>query len=170
MYHVLWKRSGYEVSVYIAFFPVPCSIRNYGWNSALVLTISMGLLIGGCRSKQSQPTSSGTMPGITYTYHLRGIIRALPQPGQSPRSLSIKVEPIANWVGLSGKIEPMMAMTMPYQLAHGLPLKNMTVGDKVAFTYKVNWVRDRMVVTRISELPPQTQLDFSMPATTQAMK
>jgi hypothetical protein len=130
-----------------------------------VLFIALAALISGCQSKHSTPSQSATTePGTTYTYHLRGIIKALPQPGQSPRSVSLKVGPIAHWIGLSGKVEPMMAMTMPYQLAHGVTLQGMAKGDKVAFTYQVNWIADRMVITRIKVLPASTVIHFSMPA------
>ena len=131
----------------------------------LFLAASLAVLTGGCRSKHSVPSgASANRQGITYTYHLRGIIKALPQPGQSPRSVSLKVGPIAHWIGLSGKVEPMMAMTMPYQLAHGVTLQGMAKGDKVAFTYQVNWIADRMVITRIKVLPASTVIHFSMPA------
>ena len=115
------------------------------------------LLIGGCASRHSgKAQSSTTQPGITYSYHLLGIIKALPAPGELPENVTIKVGPIAHWVGMSGKIEPMMAMTMPYQLAHGVTLHGIAIGDKVAFTYKVNWTTDRMVLTRIRTLPANT--------------
>jgi Cu/Ag efflux protein CusF len=123
------------------------------------------VMTGGCQSKHSVPSkSSASQQGTTYTYHLRGIIKGLPQPGQLPQSLTIKVGPIAHWVGLSGKVEPMMAMTMPYQLAHGVTLNGITTGDKVAFTYQVNWTADRMVITQIKPLPTNTVINFSMPA------
>ena len=124
------------------------------------------LLIGGCGSRHSgKAQSSTTEPGITYSYHLRGIVKALPAAlGQLPENVTIKVGPIAHWVGMSGKIEPMMAMTMPYQLAHGVTLHGIATGDKVAFTYKVNWTADRMVITRIRTLPAGTVINFSAPA------
>ncbi len=134
----------------------------------LVLAISMNGLITGCQSKKSTKSKSTAVQGTTYTYHLRGIVRALPRAGQSPRSIEIKTEPIARWVNFNGKIHPMMAMTMPYQLAHGLALRGLAVGDKVAFTYQVNWTADQMVVSSISKLPPRTVLKFSMPTTRQA--
>jgi len=133
----------------------------------LFLAASLAVLTGGCRSKHSVPSgASADRQGITYTYHLRGIIKAMPQGGQLPESLSIKVGPITHWVGMSGKVEPMMAMTMPYQLAHGVSLHGIAAGDKVAFTYEVNWIADRMVITQIKKLPAHTVINFSMPADT----
>ena len=132
---------------------------------AVILVVS--LISGGCRSKQSgQSQSTYGSHGTTYTYHLRGIVKALPQRDQLPMSLSIKTEAISRWVGVDGKIEPMMAMTMPYQLAHGVALQGIAVGDKVAFTYQVNWTADRMVITQIYPLPAATILNFSMPTAT----
>jgi hypothetical protein len=122
-------------------------------------------MVAGCRSKKSEAPKSAAPQGVTYTYHLRGIVRALPQAGQSPRSIEIKTQAIPNWVNFNGKIHPMMAMTMPYQLAHGLPLDGIAQGDKVAFTYKVNWTADQMVISGISRLPPKTIVNFAMPAT-----
>ena len=132
--------------------------------------VAATLLMGGCASKHSRKIqSSATQSGITYTYHLRGIVKALPVPGESPESVSIKVPPIAHWVGMSGKIEPMMAMTMPYQLATGVTLHGIATGDKIAFTYKVNWIIDRMVITRIKELPAEAVINFSVPADVRTM-
>ncbi len=127
------------------------------------------LLIGGCAAKHSSNSQSApAQPGITYSYHLRGIIKALPAAGELPASVSIKVPPIAHWVGMSGKIEPMMTMTMSYQLASGVTLHGIATGDKVAFTYKVNWNADRMVITRIKKLPAKTIINFLVPADAQA--
>ena len=132
---------------------------------SLAFVTLLVVMTGGCQSKHSAPSkSSASRQGTTYTYHLRGIIKGLPQPGQLPQSLTIKVGPIAHWVGLSGKVEPMMAMTMPYQIAHGVTLNGITTGDKVAFTYKVNWTADRMVITQIKLLPANTVINLSMPA------
>ena len=139
---------------------MPKQVRYY---LALALIIGMGLWMGGCRSKHSSSSNSSTQQGITYTYHLRAIVKALPLPGQSPASISLKTQPIANWVGFNGHVTPMMAMTMPYQLAPGVSLSGIAFGDKVAFTYKVNWTRDRMVITRIQKLPAGTILHFAMP-------
>ncbi len=133
----------------------------------ITTVVAATMLMGGCAPKHSsKPQSSTTQPGITYSYHLRGIIKALPAAGESPENVSIKVPPIAHWVGMSGKIEPMMAMTMPYQLAAGVTLPDIAIGDKVAFTYKVNWTVDRMVVTRINKLPARTMINFSSHADT----
>ncbi len=123
-------------------------------------------LLGGCASKHSSNTRNAAQSGVTYTYHLRGIVKALPLPGELPENVSIKVGPIAHWVGMNGKIEPMMAMTMPYQLAHGITLHDITLGDKVAFTYKVNWTVDRMVITRLNKLPIGAIIKFSSAAGT----
>ena len=137
--------------------------------SKLVLSFAfvtlLAVMTGGCQSKHSVPSkSAASQQGTTYTYHLRGIIKGLPQSGQLPPSLTIKVGPIIHWVGLSGKVEPMMAMTMPYQLAHGVTLNGITTGEKVAFTYQVNWTADRMVITQIKPLPANTVINFSMAA------
>lgn len=125
-----------------------------------ILIVASMMFLDGCKSK----TSSTDTVGTTYVYHLTGIVVGLPVPMQGPPSLQILTHVIPNWVGIDGKIDPMAAMTMPYQLAPGLSIVGIHVGDNLAFTYKVNWIQDRMLVTRIRKLPLQIHIQGNPPA------
>ena len=128
----------------------------------LFLTLWFVLLcipIAGCRSKNSRHS---VPQGVTYVYHLKGIVRSLPVPMQGPPSMMIKMQAIPNWTGITGQITPMAAMTMPCQLAKTVSPADLAVGDKIAFTYKVNWLQDRMLITRLKKLPPTTVIHFNL--------
>ncbi len=124
-----------------------------------VLICSLCLPIAGCKSKNS---SSSIKQGFTYVYHLKGIIRSLPVPMQGPPSIMIKMQAVPNWIGINGKVTPMEAMTMPCQLAKTVSVADLAVGDKIAFTYKVNWTQDRMLITDMKKLPPTTVINFNL--------
>ncbi|NNM88377.1 MAG: hypothetical protein HKL95_07645 [Phycisphaerae bacterium] len=124
-----------------------------------VLIVLLCIPIAGCRSKNSRQFAP---QGVTYVYHLKGIIRSLPVPMQGPSSMMIKMQAIPNWTGITGQITPMAAMTMPCQLAKTVSQADLAVGDKIAFTYKVNWVQDRMLITRLKKLPPTTSIHFNL--------
>lgn len=129
----------------------------------LLIAMSLGALclpIAGCKSKKA---GNAHQHGITYVYHLKGIIRSLPVPMQGPPSMMIRMQAVPNWMGISGKATPMAAMTMPCQLAKTVSVAHLAVGDKIAFTYKVNWVKDSMLITRIKKLPATTIIHFNHP-------
>ena len=128
----------------------------------LFITMLLALLcmpIAGCKSKNP---GSSVKQGITYVYHLKGIIKSLPVPMQGPPSMMLKMQAVPQWIGITGKVTPMAAMTMPCQLAKTVSVADLAVGDKIAFTYKVNWIQDRMLITRIKKLPPTTVIHFNL--------
>ena len=127
--------------------------------SITMLLVLLCIPIAGCKSKNAG--NSGKQ-GITYVYHLKGIIRSLPVPRQGPPSMMIKMQAVPKWMGMSGKVTPMASMTMPCQLAKTVSVAELAVGDKIAFTYKVNWIQDRMLITRIKRLPPATVIHFNL--------
>ncbi len=124
-----------------------------------ILICSLCLPIAGCKSKNA---GSSVKQGITYVYHLKGIIRSLPVPMQGPPSMMIKMQAIPHWIGINGKVTPMATMTMPCQLAKTVSVADLAVGDKIAFTYKVNWAQDTMLITRIAKLPQSTVINFNL--------
>ena len=61
--------------------------------------------------------------------------------------------------GISG----MKSMTMGFPAAEGVSLDGFEVGDKIEFTFVVNWSGGRAAweITEISKLDPATEIDYS---------
>lgn len=94
-------------------------------------------------------------------YTLNGIVRQLPDPRDPATSFYLEHEAIDTFVDRDGKVSGMDSMTMPFDLATGISLHDIAVGDPVAVTLHVDWSADRPVeVTRVVELPPDTKLQF----------
>ncbi len=119
---------------------------------ALVLVLPA--LLAGC----SKPGKAGAA-GRDYT--LRGVVRQLPDPKDPGTSFYLEHEAIPNFVNREGEASEMMSMTMPFDLARGVSLDGVAVGDPVEATMHVDWEADRPVeLTRLAELPPGTRLDI----------
>ena len=110
------------------------------------------------------PTPAGT----TYTFHMRGQIAAIAASPAVDGQLYIHHEPVPDFRNTAGELSPMNSMTMPFQIDPKIPLTSFHPGDKVAFTYTVNWDTNTHVVTTLTLLPPETPLTFTTPSTTSA--
>lgn len=143
--------------------------------------LSAALLAAGC-NEQEQPSeqpaggpSTGTEqspapatptdrePDQIYT--VRGEIRQLPD-GENPASgLQLQHENIPDFVNRDGDVVGMKPMIMQFTPGPGVDLSDLSVGDKVQFTFDVDWDGSPLfMVTRIEPLPAETELDFAPPA------
>ncbi len=96
------------------------------------------------------------MGGRDYTIRAQVV-----QPPDPADGLYLYHEAIDDWMGRSGEIEGMDPMSMPFPVAKGLPLAEIQTNDKVEATLHVDWGADTPVqITRIRELPPDTELVF----------
>ena len=114
----------------------------------------------------AQPAPSDS-PAHTHTYHSRGIIKSIPVVGNPASELQIQHEAINDFVGASGEVVGMNAMTMPFpNLSDGVTLDGLAVGDKIAFAFTNTWSgpassrSPRWVIDSISKLPADTELVF----------
>ena len=137
------------------------------------------LSVPGCEKPGTSATSTGaastgqTDPApITHTYKTRGIIMSLPVPGSPASELQIQHEAIDGFVGASGEVVGMNAMTMPFpRLATGVTLDGLVKGDKVEFTFTNTWSgpagsrRPDWVVDSMAKLPADTELVFGQKQT-----
>ncbi len=67
----------------------------------------------------------------TYSFKVKGVVRALPGEGRASNELLVKHEAIPDYRDSSGEVVGMMAMTMPFYLAPELSLKGIAEGDAV---------------------------------------
>ncbi len=100
---------------------------------------------------------------------IKGEITSLPVDGVAGSSLMIRHEHIPNFRTKAGEINVnsagvsgMRSMTMEFPPADGLSLEGLAVGDKVVFTFVVNWGGERAwEVTAIEKLGDDAVIDFS---------
>lgn len=114
---------------------------------ALAMTATLWL---GCKEEAAPPA----------TYTVRGQIETLPAAGG--QSVYVHHEAIPTFVTHDGKQQGMMSMTMGFALAPGVSLDGLAKGDKVDFTFTVDWnASPTTQITSIRKLPPETTLELS---------
>lgn len=99
--------------------------------------------------------------GEVARYESRGVVVAVPDPGDELTNLRIRHEAIDDFRSIDGEVVGMDSMTMPFPLAEGVTLAGIEVGDPVAFTLEVEWDGDLPYrISRIEELPAGTELEW----------
>ncbi len=99
---------------------------------------------------------------------IKGIITAIPVEGMPSSELMIHHEHIPSFRKKDGEIHVnssgvsgMRSMTMEFPPAEGISLDGLAVGDKVQFTFVVNWGGLRAwEVTKIEKIDPATEISF----------
>ncbi len=116
----------------------------------------------GRTTARAEETTQGAAGGPTvHRDRVRGVIEKIPGPASASRQIFIHHEEIAGFVGPTGEVEKMQAMTMPFTAAEGLDLSGLEEGDKIAFELEVDWRTSRPgVVTSLEKHPPETELAF----------
>ncbi len=95
------------------------------------------------------------------TYQVRGVLQSLPNPATGAGQLRIRHEAVPDLVGVSGEVEGMAAMTMPFPVAAEVDLTGFAAGDLVLFDLRVDWEAARPVaVTAIEKLPAEIVLEL----------
>jgi len=113
------------------------------------------LLVAGCASQPAPP------PPAPDVYTIRGVVVELPVSGDDSSGFYVRHEAIDDFRGVDGKVWGMDAMTMRFTPSEELSLDEIDVGDKVEMVFEVDWHGDPpQRVTRVTELPPETQLVF----------
>lgn len=111
---------------------------------------------GGARDEPREDS------GADQAYTVRGEVTATPgQSGLTEDQLRIHHEAIPGFVGYDGEVVGMASMTMPFPAAETVDLGQLAVGDKIEFTFEVNWDDSPGYrITNIRKLPAETELDF----------
>jgi Cu/Ag efflux protein CusF len=119
------------------------------------------LLLGALASLACEENKNDEpLPPADATYTVRGMIRELPPQGTRDDVL-IHHEAMEDFKDRDGDNVGMKAMVMPFTPARGLPLEELSKGDRVQFTFEVRWGGDPMMrLTHVEKLPEGTQLAF----------
>ena len=90
-------------------------------------------------------------------YTARGIVTSV-----SDSEISMNHEAMPDFVNRQGKKVGMAAMTMPFGVAKGLDTSTFKVGDKVSFTFDVDFGRKKPTqIKSVKVLPPETELELA---------
>jgi hypothetical protein len=126
--------------------------------------LAVGLLfvaILGCGQQSADESTSGHegVESTVQSYAVRGILAQLPSgPG---KELMIRHEAIPEFVSSSGDTVGMDAMTMGFPTADGVSLDAFSVGDSVAFVFRVHWGGSPpLQLISMEPLAPGTALEF----------
>ena len=120
----------------------------------LLLTSLPLLLTAACHQTEAPaaPTQNAR------DYQVRGLVNGVAADG---KEIQIHHEAIPEFVGIDGQSEPMDPMTMPFPVADPALLAGITKGDRIRFTFRVDWDGAMpLAVTAIEKLPPETRLSF----------
>lgn len=102
--------------------------------------------------------------------NILGEIKLLPIEGDPTTALKIRHQQIPNFKLKDGTINTnskgisgMMSMTMPFPLADGVSIDTLTIGDKVQFTFAVDWSGQGTAweVTKIEKIDANTVIDYT---------
>lgn len=102
------------------------------------------------------------LPPADQTYTVRGEVDGLPGPKSF---LSVHHEAVPGFVASDGAKSGMREMIMDFpDLAKGVSLVGLEIGDPVEMVWEVRWKSDpRILVTTIRELPAGTKLNLTPP-------
>jgi hypothetical protein len=121
---------------------------------ALALIAAVSGLVAAC-GPHGAPACGGR------GYQLRGQVVAMAAGGGGPRLLTLRHEPVDDFVDRQGQVTGMDAMTMPFPVARGVSLAAIAAGDTVAATLCVDWQAEpELAIVGLRRLPAGTRLDF----------
>ncbi len=124
---------------------------------ATLLVVAV-LSLAGCREKErATPDTQGA--GVRR-YSVRGEVVQLPPPVAGTRKVSIRHQAIDDFVNQSGATVGMAAMMMQFDVAPGVTLDDVRVGDKVEFQLAVGWSPPLLRIDALRKLPQDTALEF----------
>ncbi len=129
---------------------------------ALAVCLASAALVGAPACQKERGSTGGGDAGGeggARSYALRAEIVQLPA-GPGPAQLTLRHEAIPDFVDRSGTAVGMAAMVMALDLAPGVSLDHMQVGDKVEARLVVDWARPSARIEGLRALPPGTQLHF----------
>lgn len=133
--------------------------------SSSILPALLALLLGvlsACGPSGTSPEDGQEASDADQTYTARGEVTAVPNgTGGAGSHLRIHHEAIPDFVGYDGEVVGMASMTMPFPAADGVEIGDLEVGDKIEFTFEMNWDGSPAYqIVELRRLPPDTELDF----------
>ena len=117
------------------------------------------VLLAACAPGHDDTGAPSATGAGARTYQVRGVLQSLPDPATGAGELRIRHEAVPDLVGVSGEVEGMAAMTMPFPVAAEVDLTGFAAGDVVRFDLRVDWEAARPVaVIAMEKLPAETEL------------
>ena len=114
---------------------------------AVLAALSIG---AGCHAKNA----STDQPVKRYT--VRAEVVSLPtEPGGE---LTLRHESVPDFTDVTGAVVGMDSMVMPFPVARGVSLENLTPGAKVEVVFSVDWAQGLYQIERFRTLPSGTAL------------
>jgi Cu/Ag efflux protein CusF len=122
----------------------------------MALVFCLGIALVACGGEDRRQDRESSTPLQTYT--VRGEVAVLPGPDRPPGRITIRHEAIPEFVGPSGEVVGMEAMTMHFQLAEGVSTADLAPGDPILFTFEVDWASGSLpMVVRLEALPEESR-------------
>lgn len=118
---------------------------------------------------KTEPKAATPAATTNPSYSVRGEVVTL--PGIDGDAIKLHHERIPTFANKDGKVgkdsqgKPgMKPMVMPFGKAPSVSYEGLKIGDKIAVVFEVNWAAERpdqrIVITKIEKLAPETKLDF----------
>jgi Cu/Ag efflux protein CusF len=134
-------------------------LRLHTLAAAAALTATLAAV--GCSGGGAAGGDGDAASSAAARYEVRGQVSSVPDPGDPLSNLVIRHEAIDGFVGMDGEVVGMDSMSMPFPVAEDVDLAGLEAGDKVSFTFVVDWDGDPAYqVTRIEELPADTAIEL----------
>jgi len=122
-------------------------MRREALGAAMFAALSIG---AACRAKNA----STDQPVKRYT--VRAEVVSLPtEPGGG---LTLRHESVPDFTDVTGAVVGMDSMVMPFPVARGVSLENLSPGAKVEVVFSVDWAQGLYQIERLRTLPSETTL------------
>jgi len=94
-------------------------------------------------------------------YTVQGIVRSAPSANAAGKTITILHQAIPTFKNRDGEETGMMAMAMPFQMAPEVGEMALAVGDKIEFTFDVDFdAQNPTTIVKITKLPADTEIRF----------
>jgi len=104
---------------------------------------------------------TAALPAKANRYTIQGIVRSAPAANKAGKSITILHQAIPTFKNRDGEETGMMSMAMPFQVAAEVGELSLAVGDKVEFTFDVDWeAQNPTTIVKITKLPAETEIRF----------
>lgn len=128
--------------------------------AALAALFAAACQPAGPPGKKSEAPAQTTAESLSRArdYQVKGQIRSI---SADRREVQIHHEAVPGFIGIAGMPEPMDSMTMPFPVADPALLEGLAAGDRIEFTFRVEWDgKLPLSVVEIAKLPADARLAF----------
>ncbi len=138
--------------------PAPAQAQRRRFVTATLSILALCLVT--CRDKGRPSGAAGEAADGLRRYTVRAEVVRLPDATGGAREVALRHEAIDEFADATGKVVGMGSMVMPFELAPGVVLDGVGVGDKVEARLAVGWSPPTLRVEQLRKLPADTALEF----------